>query len=70
MKWAEASEQAISRVPFFLRKQEKKRVEKEAARCGAQEVSIEHVRICNNNEKWVSEPYTLFQVLRETGGQP
>ena len=62
MKWAEASEQAISRVPFFLRKRVKKRVEKEAARCGAQEVSIEHVRVCNNHEKCFSEPYTLFQM--------
>jgi len=45
-KWNSEAIKAISRVPFFVRKRVKKRVEEEAASCGANEVTIEHVRTC------------------------
>ena len=44
MKWSGEAEDALSRVPFFVRKRVKKRVEEETARSGANEVTIEHVR--------------------------
>ncbi len=44
MKWLKEAEDAVSRVPFFVRKRVKKRVEEEAIRCGAREVTLEHVR--------------------------
>jgi anaerobic sulfite reductase subunit C len=46
MKWSQEAKEAISKVPFFIRKRVKKRVEEEAARCGAGEVRLEHVRTC------------------------
>ncbi len=46
MKWSEEAEAAVSKVPFFVRKRVKKRVEEEALRCGAKEVLLEHVHTC------------------------
>jgi anaerobic sulfite reductase subunit C len=46
MKWTKEAEEAVSRVPFFVRKRVKKRVEDEAARYGAREVTLHHVRTC------------------------
>jgi anaerobic sulfite reductase subunit C len=46
MKWSKEAEEAVSKVPFFVRKRVKKRVEEEAGRCGAGEVSLEHVKTC------------------------
>ena len=46
MKWTEEAEAAVSKVPFFVRKRVKKRVEEEALRCGAKEVRLEHVQSC------------------------
>jgi anaerobic sulfite reductase subunit C len=46
MKWSQEANEAISQVPFFVRKRVKKRVEEEAARWGAGEVRLEHVRTC------------------------
>jgi anaerobic sulfite reductase subunit C len=46
MKWSKEAEEAVSRVPFFVRKRVKRRVEEEATKCGAKEVDIEHVRTC------------------------
>lgn len=48
MKWSPKAEEAISKVPFFVRKRVRKRVEEEAARSGTQEVLLEHVRTCRN----------------------
>jgi len=58
MKWTKEAEEAVSRVPFFVRKRVKKRVEEEAARLNAQEVRMEHVKACqrrflNNMEEEV-----------------
>jgi dissimilatory sulfite reductase (desulfoviridin) alpha/beta subunit len=44
--WTDEAGQAISRVPFFVRKRVKKRVEEEAGRFGAKTVTVEHVRTC------------------------
>jgi len=46
MRWSKEAEEAVSRVPFFVRKRVKKRVEEEAARCGAMEVGLDHVKTC------------------------
>jgi anaerobic sulfite reductase subunit C len=48
MKWNREAEEAVSRVPFFVRKRVKRRVEEEAARCRAKEVYLEHVRTCQD----------------------
>jgi dissimilatory sulfite reductase (desulfoviridin) alpha/beta subunit len=46
MKWTQEADEAISKVPFFVRKRVRKRVEEEAARCGAGQVRLEHVKTC------------------------
>jgi anaerobic sulfite reductase subunit C len=46
MKWSEEAEQAVSRVPFFVRRRVRKRVEEQAKELGSQIVTIEHVRDC------------------------
>jgi len=44
MKWDEQAKEALSRVPFFVRKRVKKRVEEEAVSRGARTVTLGHVR--------------------------
>jgi len=44
MKWEDQAREALSRVPFFVRKRVKKRVEEEAESRGAETVTIGHVR--------------------------
>jgi anaerobic sulfite reductase subunit C len=44
MQWSKEAEEAVSRVPFFVRKRVKKRVEEDATRCGAKQVDIEYVK--------------------------
>lgn len=46
MKWADEANEAISKVPFFVRKRVRRRVEEEAVRCGSSEVRLEHVKTC------------------------
>lgn len=46
MHWNDEAEKAMARVPFFVRKRVKKRVEEEAARQGASEVTLAHVTAC------------------------
>lgn len=46
MKWSKEAETAVSRVPFFVRRRVRKRVEDEAARSHAGEVTMEHVAAC------------------------
>jgi len=46
LKWNEEATEALSRVPFFVKKRVKKRVEEEAAGRNANEVTLEHVRTC------------------------
>jgi|Deesub1362A_J573_1020465.scaffolds.fasta_scaffold00295_43 dissimilatory sulfite reductase (desulfoviridin) alpha/beta subunit len=44
MRWSNEAQEALSRVPFFVRRRVRKRVEEEAARRGAGEVTLEHVK--------------------------
>lgn len=46
IKWNNEANEALTRVPFFVRKLVRKRVEEEAARCGCHEVTIRHVETC------------------------
>lgn len=46
MKWEKAAEEAVRRVPFFVRKRVKKRVEEEALSRGSAVVTEAHVRAC------------------------
>ena len=46
MKWTREAEEAVAKVPFFVRKRVRKRVEEEAARVGGGEVTLEHVKTC------------------------
>ncbi len=43
MKWAPEADKKISRVPFFIRKKVKKRIEEEAKRHGSSMVTLVHV---------------------------
>ena len=46
MQWNEQAAAAVGKVPFFIRKRVRKRVEEEAQRAGASVVTIEHVERC------------------------
>lgn len=46
MKWTPDAEKALARVPFFVRKRVRKRVEEEAERHGSPQVHLDHVRAC------------------------
>ncbi len=46
MKWSPQAEEAISRVPFFVRRRVRKRVEEEASHLNAAEVTPAHVTAC------------------------
>jgi anaerobic sulfite reductase subunit C len=46
MKWTTEAEGAVAKVPFFIRKRVRKRVEEEAERSGRSLVTIDHVRTC------------------------
>jgi anaerobic sulfite reductase subunit C len=46
MKWTKEAEEAVSRVPFFIRKKVRKKVEEEAERSGGPPVTLNHVQSC------------------------
>jgi anaerobic sulfite reductase subunit C len=46
VKWSKEANEALSKDPFFVRERVKKRVEEEAASLSANEVTLEHVRMC------------------------
>jgi len=46
MNWSREADAAMSKVPFFVRKRVRKRVEEEAEKRGAGQVRIEHVKAC------------------------
>lgn len=48
MKWSDEAEKAIKKVPFFVRKKVRKRVEKEAAEAGKNKVTLEEVKGTQN----------------------
>ncbi len=49
MRWNKSAEEAIAKVPFFIRRRVKKKVEMEAEARHASEVTLEHVRTCQQN---------------------
>lgn len=52
MDWSEEAKEAVSKVPFFIRKRVKRKVEEEALQSGAAEVTLEHVR--SSQKKFLS----------------
>jgi len=46
MEWDKDAEEAVARVPFFVRKRVQKKVEAEAGQNGAKRVRMAHVRAC------------------------
>ena len=46
MQWNDEAEQAVARVPFFVRQRVRKRVEEEARARGAKTVTMAHVTAC------------------------
>ena len=46
MKWSQEAEQAVAKVPFFVRRLVRKRVEEEASGKGARVVELAHVTAC------------------------
>ncbi|MFH1115362.1 MAG: 4Fe-4S dicluster domain-containing protein [Pseudomonadota bacterium] len=46
MKWSKEAEEAVSKVPFFVRGRVRKRVEEEACNADSPVATIEHVRSC------------------------
>ena len=46
MEWDKDAEQAVAKVPFFVRKRVRKRVETEAQQAGAAVVTMAHVAAC------------------------
>ena len=46
MKWSPEAAKAVQKVPFFVRKRVKKRVEEEAVCSGTEHVRLEHVQRC------------------------
>lgn len=48
MKWLREAEEAVAKVPFFVRKRVKQRVEDEAAAEGSPLVTLKHVETCRN----------------------
>jgi anaerobic sulfite reductase subunit C len=63
MEWSEEAEEAVGKVPFFVRKRVKKRVEEEAVCQGAKTVTREHVKICQKRFlKQMEDEVRGFQV--------
>lgn len=52
MKWSETAQEAMSKVPFFVRRKVRKKVEEEAAKSGAVIVTMEHVK--SSREKFLN----------------
>lgn len=46
LPWSPEAEKALARVPFFVRKRVRSRVEAEARQTGATQVNLEHVQLC------------------------
>ena len=53
MKWTKEAEEAVSRVPFFVRKRVKKKVEEEAERNNSRVVTLDHVQ--NSQKRFLKE---------------
>jgi len=49
MHWSRAAEEAIAKVPFFVKKKVRKKIELEVEAMGASEVTLDHVQIVKQN---------------------
>ncbi len=49
MRWNRAAEEAIAKVPFFIRRRVKKKVEQDAESRGSAEVTLENIRTVQQN---------------------
>jgi anaerobic sulfite reductase subunit C len=49
MKWSKEADEAVSKVPFFIRKKVKRKVEEYAQKGGADVVVLDHVQKCRQN---------------------
>lgn len=71
MDWDKAAEQAIAKVPFFVRKRVRKRVEEEAREAGAARVGIAHVTACRqrylHRQEEEVKGFTLESCFGESG---
>src|SRR5512138_1429079 len=53
MKWTDEASEAIAKVPFFVRKRVRRRVEEEAVGSGASSVTLEHVK--NGQKRFLNQ---------------
>ncbi len=71
MQWNDEAEEAMSRVPFFVRKRVRKRVEEEAESRGANEVAMAHVHACRQrfmtNQEAEVKGYQVESCFGSTG---
>lgn len=71
MKWTKEAEAGVARVPFFVRKRVRKRVESEALQQGSKEVTMEHVLTCQkrylNNMEQEVEGYRVETCFGPSG---
>ncbi len=75
MRWSKSAEQALSKVPFFVRRRVRRKVEEEADRQKAAEVTLDHVRICQQKflkiwktkSKAISSKIVSVRVVAPTG---
>jgi anaerobic sulfite reductase subunit C len=73
VRWSKEADEAVAKVPFFVRKRVHKRVAEEAARADASAVDLEHVPACRKRFlKQMEEEVKGFQVETcfGTGGCP
>jgi hypothetical protein len=54
MRWTKSAEEAIAKVPFFVRKRVRKKIEAEAEAAAATEVTLDHVHAAKQHflKKW------------------
>ena len=71
MQWDKDAEQAMTKVPFFVRKRVKKRVETEAQQTGATQVTMDHVTLCQkrylHNQEDEVKGFTLEACFAQSG---
>ncbi len=71
MQWDKDAEQAMTKVPFFVRKRVKKRVETAAQQAGATQVTMGHVTLCQqrylHNQEDEVKGFTLEACFAQSG---
>ncbi|MFH1020996.1 MAG: 4Fe-4S binding protein [Pseudomonadota bacterium] len=71
MQWDKDAEQAVAKVPFFVRKRVQKRVETEAQQAGAPRVTMAHVASCRqrylHNQEDEVQGFTVESCFGQSG---